>query len=84
MRGFCSKLTANDAFISFVFITGAAKFPRNIISSAFNSFIDVSLEHKYAGIMGFARKELIAYFPDYIAEAAARLDTDKNAALGKI
>jgi hypothetical protein len=60
--------------LRFVFITGISKFTKVSIFSELNSLDDLTMQEKYADILGYTKKELIYYFKDRINQLADDYD----------
>ncbi|MCL2011064.1 MAG: AAA family ATPase, partial [Synergistaceae bacterium] len=79
LRDFYVRIKAADRHVRFVFITGISKFSKMGVFSAMNNLEDISMNDKYAAMMGYTEEELLAYFNGHIEEAAARLGKPKDA-----
>jgi hypothetical protein len=64
LRNFYSILKSVDKYIEFVFITGVSKFSKVSIFSDLNNLNDITLDEKYATLLGYTQEELSRYFQD--------------------
>jgi hypothetical protein len=58
----------------FVFITGVSKFSRVSIFSDLNNLIDITMDERYAAMLGYTEDELEADFKGYIDRLCERMD----------
>lgn len=56
--------------LRFVFITGVSKFSRVSIFSELNNLNDITMNPRYADMLGYTQEELETCFPPYIREFA--------------
>lgn len=66
LKSFYEVLKSSDEHLKFVFITGVSKFSKDSIFSGLNNLKDITLEEKYAPIMGYSQEELLKYFGESI------------------
>ncbi len=73
LKSFFGVLKGGDLapILRFVFLTGISRFSKVSIFSELNNLIDLTLEEKYADILGYTQEELETCFQDYIEELAA-------------
>ena len=72
MKNFYSILKDADKYIKFFLVTGVSKFSQVSIFSDLNNLIDITIDEKYSQIVGWTKKEIEKYFPDYIKGVAER------------
>jgi len=72
LRGYYSRIKANEEYIDFIFITGIAKFTKLGVFSTLNNLEDISPLEKYGEICGLTEAEIVTCFPEYIEEAALK------------
>ena len=70
------KSTASE-HIHFVFLTGVSKYGKISIFSDLNNLLDITLDPRFATIVGYTQKELEDYFPDRIDELAQRYEMSR-------
>jgi hypothetical protein len=63
LKNFYSIIKSSDKYLKFVFLTGVSKFSRVSIFSGLNNLNDITLDDKYAALMGYTEDELCRYFP---------------------
>ena len=78
LRGFYTQIKASDESTRFVFMTGITKFTKTGVFSAMNNLYDLSMDDRYAQMLGYTEKELLEHFSGFIAETAIRLDMPEN------
>jgi len=86
LKSFLGTLKGGEvsAHIRFVFITGVSKFSRVSIFSDLNNLIDISLNPKFAAMMGYTRDELTDCFPEHIRSLAGESGLDEAGALNRL
>ena len=70
LKSFYSVIKDSDDFIRFFFITGVSKFSQVSIFSDLNNLNDITLNSKYATMLGYTQEELEFYFDTHIKELA--------------
>jgi len=73
MDSFYQVIKGADPFLRFVFITGVTRFAKVSIFSKLNNIYDISMDEKYAEMLGYTDAELGEYFGEYIDAATAKL-----------
>jgi hypothetical protein len=71
LQNFYAQIKAADESLRFVFITGISKFSKIGIFSAMNNLIDISMQRRYATMLGYTEEEVVSNFGGYIEKAAA-------------
>lgn len=66
LKGFFGTLKGVDAELRFIFVTGISRFSRVSLFSGLNNLKDITIDPKYAGIMGYIEEELKVNFQDHI------------------
>ncbi len=59
--------------LRFVCLTGISRFSKVSIFSELNNLSDISMDERYAALLGYTGEELERYFQDYISDFAAHL-----------
>jgi hypothetical protein len=72
-RNFFIRIKSKAEHIRFVFITGITRFSKMGIFSALNNLNDISIDEKYASMLGYTQKEIIDNFGPYIDRTAKKL-----------
>lgn len=72
LKSFLGTLKGADvaSHTRFVFITGVSKFSRVSIFSDLNNLIDITMNPKYAGLLGYTQEELESCFSYHLKELA--------------
>ncbi len=65
LSAFYATLKSNDAAIRFFFITGITKFNKTSIFSELNNFSDLTLQTKYANLLGTDLPKLLSDLTDH-------------------
>jgi hypothetical protein len=71
---FYAVLKNRSGSLRFLFITGIAKFHKTTLFSGLNYLQDISLDSKYAALLGYSEEEVDRYFSGHIRKAAAELN----------
>lgn len=66
LRDFFEVLKASPNYLRFVFITGVTKYSNMSIFSSMNNLKDISMNKKYATMLGYTQKELEKNFNEHI------------------
>ncbi|MBK8663643.1 MAG: AAA family ATPase [Ignavibacteriales bacterium] len=72
------RMKGNDAHIRFVLLTGVSKFSKVSLFSGMNQITDISMNEKYASLLGYTQEELELYFPEYIEILAQKKELQKG------
>ena len=70
LQDFFGALKNLDEYIEFTFITGVSKFSKVSLFSGANHLKDISMDTRYAAMMGYTQEELIEYFGEHIEDIA--------------
>ena len=62
LKEFYTVIKACDMFIKFAFITGVSKFSKVSVFSGLNNLYDITIDSKYAVMLGYTQEELSTYF----------------------
>ena len=84
VRGFYSVLKSQSENIRMCFITGVTKFSKVSIFSAMNNLTDISLDSKFATMLGYTQKELEDNFADYIEKGIVTRQTTRDRYLAEV
>ena len=76
LKGFYSVLKDRNAKERFVFITGVSKFSHVSLFSDLNNLTDITMDAKYATMLGYTQYELEMNFGDRIAALAHDKDIE--------
>jgi hypothetical protein len=80
LKAFLGTLKGADvaSHTRFVFITGVSKFSRVSIFSDLNNVIDITMDDRYAGILGYTEDELSRDFSAHLENLNERLNMPLN------
>ncbi|MCP5046289.1 MAG: AAA family ATPase, partial [bacterium] len=66
LKNLFGALKGLDEYIRFVFLTGVSKFSRVSVFSDLNNLSDITVDRRYATMLGYTQDELTGYFSDHI------------------
>ena len=66
LQSFFGVLKNLDEHIKFTFITGISRFSKVSLFSQANHLNDISMDTKYAAMMGYTQKEIVQYFSGHV------------------
>lgn len=66
MKNFFGTLKSLDKYLRFSFVTGVSKFSQVSLFSGPNNLDDITMDPKYAGMMGYTEEELRHCFAEHI------------------
>lgn len=84
LRNVYSQIKAADDKTQFVLFTGVSKYTKTGVFSAMNNLVDISMDKKYAQMLGYTQEELEYYFALHLARAAAESGADPQEMLGEM
>jgi hypothetical protein len=84
LKGFFEAIKASDQYIRFILLTGVTKFAKISVFSGLNNLLDISMDMRYAEILGITQTELEHYFGAYIEQLAASYNLEQADLLEKI
>ena len=73
LKAFYSVLKDSEPHLHFLLITGVSKFSQVSIFSDLNHLDDISIDNRYALMLGYTQQELEFSFKDYITESAKKI-----------
>ena len=68
LKAFFGTLKSLDRYLKFTFVTGVSKFSQVSLFSVPNNLTDITIDPRYAGMMGYTEEELKTHFQDYIED----------------
>ncbi|TVS14093.1 MAG: AAA family ATPase, partial [Planctomycetaceae bacterium] len=71
LKAFYSVVKTCDAQIRFALLTGVSKFSRVSVFSDLNNLVDLTMDDRYADMLGYTQEELEQNFGPHIAHVAA-------------
>ena len=78
LEDFYSVVKGTEPFQRFVLLTGVSKFSKVSVFSKLNNLTDISMDAKYATMLGYTQEELEHDFPDYIERTVELLQTTRS------
>ena len=84
LHDFYSVLKSADEQLRFVFITGISKFSKVSLFSHLNNLADITMNKKYAALVGYTQQEVEAYFEDYLQLIEQELGISREELLEKM
>ncbi len=84
LRNVYSQIKAADDKTQFVLFTGVSKYTKTGVFSAMNNLVDISMDKKYAQMLGYTQEELEYYFALHLARAAAESGADPREMLAEM
>ena len=84
LRNFYGVIKAMDQHLRFVFLTGISKFSKVGVFSVMNNLDDLTMDPRFATMLGITEDELTTYFSEYIATLASQEQLPESALRQKI
>ena len=84
LKGFYSIVKSQEAYIRTVFITGISKFSKVSIFSELNNLTDLTIDGRFATMLGITHVELAQYFADLLPDFAVREGLSVDGLIKKI
>ncbi len=84
LENFYSVIKATEPYQRFVFLTGVSKFSKVSVFSKLNNLTDITMDSRYATMLGYTQEELEKYFAGHIDAITEDRDVDRNALLKQL
>ncbi len=84
LKQFYTAIKASDAYLRFVLLTGVTKFSKISVFSGLNNLIDISMDSRYAELLGLTQAELERDLAPYIQQLAESQGQSYEDTLSKI
>ena len=84
LRNFYTCVKDNDANIEFFFMTGVSRFSQTGVFSNLNHLLDITINEKYASLVGITPNELEANFEVYIQSCLEKFEMPREAFMREI
>lgn len=84
LRDFYTILKSMDRYIRFIFITGISKFSKVGVFSTMNNLTDITMDLRFATLLGITEEELLTYLDAHIEAFAQRENMTFEEMLTKI
>ncbi len=78
LKSLYSVIKGSDQYLKFVLLTGVSKFAKTSVFSGINNLSDISMDRRYATMLGYLRDELGIYFGDYLERFSKKLSISVN------
>jgi len=82
LRDFFGTLKSLDRHLKFTFVTGVSKFSQVSLFSGPNNLTDITMDSRYATMMGYTEEELKVKFQNYI-ESIAKNRSERDSFIKK-
>ncbi len=84
LKGFFSNIKKTEGMQRFVLLTGVSKFSHVSVFSDLNNLTDITMNEKYATMLGYTQEELEYYFGDRIEQLVEKTGISKEETLAGI
>ena len=84
LKYFYEMIKASDQYLKFVFITGVSKFSKVSVFSGLNNLDDLTLDARYACVLGYTQQELETCFAKHIQHFCEEQQIERERLLAKI
>ena len=84
LKGFYTIIKSMDEYVRFVFLTGVSKFSKVGVFSGLNNLRDLTLDNRYAAMLGITQEELETYLADHLEAFGGQAGLSKKALLTQI
>jgi hypothetical protein len=84
MESFYSVIKATEPYQRFVLLTGVSKFARVSVFSKLNNLTDITMDARFATMLGYTQEELEENFAEHIAHVCQEQKMDKAELLAKL
>ncbi len=78
LQGLFGAIKGLTGDMRFIFITGVGRFAKTSVFSQMNNLRDLSLESKFAPLLGYTDDDMHQYFDEYVDNAANTLGITKD------
>jgi hypothetical protein len=84
MESFYSVIKATEPYQRFVLLTGVSKFARVSVFSKLNNLTDITMDARFATMLGYTQVEFESNFAEHIAHVCREQKMDKAELLAKL
>lgn len=84
LKAFYSVIKDSEPYQRFVLLTGVSKFSRVSIFSDLNNLTDITMDARYATMLGYTQNELESNFTEYIDHVVKMPKIDRDELLSKL
>ncbi len=78
LRAFYNFIKGCGEWIQFIFVTGVSRFSKTSIFSGFNHVEDISMDYRFAHLVGYTEAEIKHYLSEHIAYASQQTEYDQD------
>jgi len=72
LKSLYNVIKGSDKYLRFVLLTGVSKFAKTSVFSGINNLTDISLDTRYATMLGYTHEEVQIYFHAYLDRLAEK------------
>ena len=84
LKSLYSVIKGADQYLRFVLLTGVSKFAKTSIFSGINNLKDISMDARYATMLGYTQQEVRDYLSDYLNQLAQKQKISYEQAVQKL
>ncbi|GHT02447.1 ATPase AAA [Synergistales bacterium] len=84
LRSLYIQIKTSDEYVKFAFITGISKFSKMGVFSGMNNLNDISMDARYAAMLGYTEEELVSNFAPHIDATAKGMGITSDELLERI
>ena len=84
LKSFYSVVKLTESKQRFCLMTGVSKFSKVSIFSDLNNLTDITMDTRFANLLGYTHNEVRAYFPQRLDALAQSLGTDADGAFARL
>jgi hypothetical protein len=84
LENFYSVIKATEPYQRFVLMTGVSKFSKVSVFSKLNNLTDITMDSRYATMLGYTQEELERNFAERIAHVCREQKMDRAVLLGRL
>ncbi|MDJ0652091.1 MAG: AAA family ATPase [Simkaniaceae bacterium] len=78
LKAFFGTLKSLDRYLKFTFVTGVSKFSQVSLFSGPNNLKDITMDPRYAGMMGYTEEELKIAFTEHVEAISQKRAREKE------
>ena len=84
LKNFFGTLKSLDQYLKFSFVTGVSKFSQVSLFSGPNNLKDITMDPRYAAMMGYTGEEIKKSFSEYIQAIVEKRNQNKDSVLEEV
>lgn len=70
LKVFYAYIKGLDEYLKFVFVTGVSRFSKAGVFSGMNQLTDISMDPRFAHLIGYTEKEILFFFSEHLEKIA--------------